>query len=440
MIWLLKQILTFSNETPLITTNLYDGYGRLQSVSNTLNTITYTYTKLTGGKVQIATQNSSGQSSSKISDATGKVISAIDNGGQLDFTYDSRGNQTQVTHGATVLITSDYDSYGKQTTLVDKSAGTVSYNYDAFAQLIQQVDNNGNSYTMAYDDFGRIITRQGPEGTTTYEYYRDPATGCANNNLSRLTAFNGVIKQYTFDNLKRPQTEQVLIDGNTFTTQFDYNTYGDLIKATYPSGVVVNNNYDGNGDLVSVTGGNAASPVTLFTGTQMNGFGKYTSYTLGNNRTSQNTFYNGIPTRFYTQGIQDLNLNFDYVKGNLISRQDAIKNITESFQSDPLNRLTQTSVNGSIQLNLNYDGNTSFSMGNIASKTDAGNYVYNSNKIHAVNYITNPAGAQTPPANISTVSQLITCTPFLKTASITEDPYQLDLTYGADYRKGSKAF
>lgn len=424
----------FSNETPLTTTNTYDVYNRLQSTSNTLTTVNYSYTKLAGGKMQVTTQNA-GQSSSKIMDATGKVVSAIDNGGELDFNYDSWGNQTQIMHGSNVLITSTYDSYGRQTSLVDKNAGTVTYTYDAFGQLTQQTDNNGNSNTMLYDDLGRITGRQGAEGTTTYEYYKDNTTGCSNNNLSKVTAFNGIIKQYTFDNLKRPITEQVTVDGTNYTTQYSYDSYSNLIKTIYPSGVVENNNYDANGILMSVTGGNAASPITLFTATQMNGSGQYAGYTLGNGKASTNTYNYGIPTRFYTQGIQDLNMSFDYAKGNLLSRSDAIKNITENFQYDALNRLTQASVNGTVQLNMNYDGNSSFSMGNITSKSDAGNYVYKTDKIHAVAYITNPVGAQAPPAIISTNQQLISYTPFLKTASVTEGAYEIDYTYGADYQR-----
>src|SRR4030095_3201630 len=145
--------------------------------------------------------------------------------------------------------------------------GTVTYDYDAFGQLKQQTDNNGNNYTMSYDDLGRIIDRKGPEEITSYEYYKDVVTGCNNNALSKVTAFNGIIKQYTFDNLKRPITEQVTVDGTNYTTQYDYDNYSNLIKTTYPSGVVVNNNYDGNGVLTSLTGGNAASPTTLFTAT-----------------------------------------------------------------------------------------------------------------------------------------------------------------------------
>ena len=114
----------YTTETPLTTTNTYDGYGRLTSAANTLNTLTNAYTALSNGRIQIATSSSSGQTATKITDATGKVITAIDNGGQLDFSYDSRGNQVQVQHGSNILVASVYDSYGRQTSLTDKNAGT----------------------------------------------------------------------------------------------------------------------------------------------------------------------------------------------------------------------------------------------------------------------------------------------------------------------------
>ncbi|NII25714.1 hypothetical protein HB364_11510 [Pseudoflavitalea sp. X16] len=424
----------YPSETPVITTNAYDAYGRLQNISNAVSNAQYTYTKLSGGRMQVET-TSAGQSTTKITDATGKVVTAIDNGGQLDYGYDSRGNQLQVTHGSTVILSNGYDSYGRRTSSTDKNAGTITYQYDAFGQITQQTDNMGNAYSMTYDDLGRIVTRQGPEGTATYEYYKDITTGCNNNNLSRVTDFNGIVKVYGYDNLKRLQTETVTIDGVPVSTYYAYDIYDHLTKITYPSGIEVNNIYDNSGKLVQVTGGNAGSPINLFTGTALNGFGQYTGYTLGNNMTSQNTYTYGFPTRYYTAGIQDLNLNFDYARGNLLSRQDAIKSLTETFQYDGLNRLTQTTVNNVPQISIGYDGNTSFSMGNIVSKTDAGNYVYKNDKIHAVAYITNPAGAQTPPATISTNLQQVAYTPFLKTAMVTEGAYQVNYIYGEDYQR-----
>jgi RHS repeat-associated protein len=225
------------------------------------------------------------------------------------------------------------------------------------------------------------------------------------------------------------------VDGTTYIKTYSYDTYSNIISTSYPSGVVVNNTYDINGGLLSVSGGDPWNPVTLFTANAVNGFGQYTNYTLGNGRTSQNTYNYGIPIRFYTPGIQDLNLTFNYNNGNLTSRYDAIKGLTETFQYDNLNRLTGSTVNSVQQLNIGYDGTGSFSMGNITSKTDAGNYVYNNNKIHAVAYITNPAGPTAPPVSHPSVQQQITYTPFLKTASITEGNVQTNFTYGPDYQR-----
>lgn len=133
--------------------------------------------------------------------------------------------------------------------------------------------------------------------------------------------------------------------------------------------------------------------------------------------------------------MQDLNFNFDLTRGNLLSRTDALKSITETFQYDNLDRLTTTSVNGVQQLSMNFDGTSSFSRGNIISKTDAGNYVYSNNRIHAVNYITNPAGPTAPPITLPTMQQQVTYTSFQKAASITDGTVQTNFTYGPDYER-----
>mgnify|MGYP002397572914 CR=1 FL=1 len=186
-------------EPPLVTTTAYDDYNRPVSVSNLLGTTTTAYTSSSNGNLQVTTTNSAGQSQSKITDAAGKTISSVDYGGTLYFKYDSRGNQVETKHGTTVLVTSAYDVYGRQNSLTDKNAGTVTYEYDAYGQLVQQQDANLNVYNMVYDGLGKITTRTGPEGTTTYEYYG--AGTCAANKLWKVTGFNGVVKEYTYDNI-----------------------------------------------------------------------------------------------------------------------------------------------------------------------------------------------------------------------------------------------
>jgi len=428
-------------EPPLLTTTTYDDYNRPVSVSNILNTTTTSYTTLTGGKVQVTTQNSAGQSQSKIMDAAGKTVSAIDNGGQLDYTYDSRGNQVEVKHDATVLVTSVYDEYGRQTSLTDKNAGTITYQYDAYGQLTQQTDANSNTHTMTYDGMGKIANRTGPEGPTIYEYH--PAGSCWANKPWKITGFSGEVKEILYDAVHPdlPATEKVTIDGNTYTTTFAYDQYGNLTHTYYPGFVVVQNAYNADGYLTQISGGNLTSPVTLFTINSINSHGQYTGVSNGSGAGSTNNYYYGIPTRRYTPYIQDQNYTWDYSKGNLLSRNDAIKNITETFQYDNLNRLTNTTVNGTPQLTMGYDGSGIFSMGNITSKTDAGNYVYYNNangidKIHAVAYITNPAGPTAPPVSHPVGLQELSYTAFLKTASISENGVvSKEFIYGSDYQR-----
>lgn len=355
----------------------------------------------------------------------------------MNYTYDSWGNQTSVTKGSTTLIANAYDEYGRQTSLSDKNAGVSIYLYNAYGQLTQQKDALNNISNLVYDDFGRAISRTGSEGTTTYQYYSDPATGFTNDKPIKITGFSGEETIYTYDNLSRPSTQKITIDGSQYLKQFEYDAYGNLTKTTYPSDVIINDTYDRNSTPTQTSLTDAGTTTTLFTATAVNSAGIYTGFSYGNGKTSQ-VDYNmalGVPTRYYTSGVQDLNFDFNAQTGNLNYRKDVIKNLTETFSYDNLNRLTGSSVNNVLQFSIRYDGANGNSMGNIASKTDAGNYVYKTDKINAVAYITNPAGAQAGPAIISTALQQITYTPFQKTASIDQNGYRLDYTYGADMER-----
>ncbi len=430
----------YLGETPIATTTQYDQYNRVTQASNTVSTTTYSYAKISGGQFKVITTNGAGQSSSKTQDAAGRIILANDNGGQLKYSYDSWGNQLAVGQAGKQPIINKYDEYGRQISLTDLNAGTTTYEYNGFGELVKQTDALNKTHTIQYNDFGGVYKRVGPEGTTIYDFGNDGSYSGrirVYDELFTISGFAGVVNEYTYDNFRRPIQEKIFVDGTTYVKQFAYDTYGNLIKTTYPSGVIINDTYDRNSTLTQTTLTDGGITTTLFTANAMNSAGIYTGYSYGNGKTSQVDYdlTLGMPKRYYTPGIQDLNFDFNAQTGNLNSRKDAIKNLTETFTYDNLNRLTGSSVNNTQQLALSYDGVSGNSRSNIVSKTDAGNYVYNTNKINAVAYVTNPAGAQTPPAVISTTLQQITYTPFQKTASIDQNGYRLDYTYRADMER-----
>jgi len=83
-----------------------------------------------------------------------------------------------------------------------------------------------------------------------------------------------------------------------------------------------------------------------------------------------------------TGSVQNLGYSFDPATGNLLSRRDNLRGLTEVFGYDNLDRLT--SVSGPAPVTMTYASN-----GNIQSKTPVGSYTYGT-KPHAVTSVTNP--------------------------------------------------
>jgi RHS repeat-associated protein len=413
-------------ETLQTVNTLYDVYNRPSSVDmgpKGTTTIAYSYS---GGE-STETSTSPMGVSSKTSDASGLTIRSTDNGGTLTFEYYSHGGTRTIKNGNTVSTSSVYDEYGKQVKLVDINAGATEYKYNAFGELIEQKNAKGETTVFTYDKLGQITSRLGPEAPTptTYKYY---SSGTSINKIEKVTGFAGDVEDYTYDSQGRLSTLVETLDGQSYTTLYGYNRYHFLTSKTYPSTFKSNYDYDENGYLTAIK--NSDKSLTFYKTTSMNGFGQVTAYSLGNSsvagtlRPATITYENGAPTRYFTDEKQDLNLVWNYQTGNLISRSDVIKSKTESFIYDNLNRLTRSTISGTVAT-TNYN-----SLGNITDKAGAGIYTYHPSKLHAVTAVTNPA-----PAQIPLLSQDISYTPFMQPSVITENGLSLTYTYRADYNR-----
>ena len=406
-----------TGEVVLTTTNLYDIYNRLSSSANTIGTTSYSYT-YNNGKLTTSITNPAGQVKSQVTDATGKMTSSTDNGGTLDYTYYSNGNIKEVKQGSQTLSSHVYDEYGRQTSMTDINAGTTQYVTDALGQITSMITATSQTITYIYDIMGRKTNYTRPEGSTTYTFY-PTGSGGATNQLNTVTTYGGITEQYNYDTYGRISSKVETIDAISHTTSYTYDIYDNLKSQTYPSGFICNYNYDANGYLDNIK--NGTNTLTLYTQTSTNGLGNTTGYNMGNGKSSSISYYFGTPTNFTTTGVQNLTLNWNYQSGNLTSRVDAIKNKTESFTYDNLNRLLSSYGTGITTLTNSYAAN-----GNISSKTDAGNYFYETSKINAVTKVSNGG------ANISATTQDIVYTSFYQPLSITEGTNRIDFTYAAD--------
>ncbi|GAB3417709.1 hypothetical protein GCM10027516_11730 [Niabella aquatica] len=426
----------FGSEPANIATYTYDNYGRLQTTSNTTGILTTSYSNAGGSTFTVTTTNSASQSSSKTSDASGKMISSTENGNTMSFTYDSWGNQLTASSGAQTFVTHVYDSYGRKTFTTDVNAGTFGYQYNAIGQVIQQTDAGSNVQNMTYDVFGRAATTTGPQGTTTYTYYYDAVSGNSNNNLARVTGFSGDVTTYNYDALQRLSSETIAASGSSLTKTYTYDSRGSLATTTYPAGFTIRNEYDIHSNALKVVKyENGATTKTLFTATNLNSRGVYTAYNTGNGKTSQITwdFNQEKPTKYYTAGIQDLKLIYQTYTGNLLSRNDALRFITETFTYDGDDRLTGSSVNGAPQFSINYDGG---GQGKMLQKTGVGNYNYHSSKIHLLQSLAAIGGGPDPNLTMGPQTYSIAFTAFRRPQTITHNNgYNVSYTYGAGQQR-----
>jgi RHS repeat-associated protein len=163
-----------------------------------------------------------------------------------------------------------------------------------------------------------------PTGSETPDvsYFYDNLTN-AKGKLIKVT--NGLgdnlsTTEYTsFDILGRVTAHKQTTDNNVYATGYEYNLAGALIEETYPSGEVVRNTLDSNGDLMAVLGRKTTHPQfwAWANNFKYNAAAAVTSMQLGNGLWESTKFNERLqPTQIALGSLQNgtdkLKLNYEY--------------------------------------------------------------------------------------------------------------------------------
>src|SRR6267154_988245 len=109
-----------------------------------------------------------------------------------------------------------------------------SYAYDPLKQITQVVDDKLNTTTITYDNLGRRTVIENPDtGKTEPQYGKLGETVYEKKTVT------------TFTNATHP---------SVYETRFSFDTFGRMLRITYPDGEVVTNTYDPGGNLRSAEG------------------------------------------------------------------------------------------------------------------------------------------------------------------------------------------
>ena len=457
----------------------YDNFGRKSRETAPYIDLSYKYPDDNRKRV-IVTDHLRDVSSFKTHDALGRIVSATDHGGTINYNYDvvnesgKRMHLTTIaTNGATTQIKSDL--WGNRLSIEEPNAGKITSEYNKFNELVKQTDANGNITTYQYDVLERVVAKQitgSGAAPLNIQYTYDNYTS---NNRGRGKIYqivvNGIVEEsFFYNNLSRLWKSEKVIDNATHTFLYDYTPTGQLHTLTYPSGFAVTYNYTSSGKLSAIHRSSHNNNDLIYKVISRNEYQQPLRCDYGNDLATYYTYNtHGVLTRIRTGNkikigtggpvtdephpgdipgdrgeienaeeqsyifVDSAILNYRYAydtKGLMISRSEGVLKRLEEYEYDKLDRLTKVASgstgSGTMQTQtFSYHNN-----GNL-NNNSVGYYAYLSgNKPHAVNQI------ELINNNVISNNQCnVTYNFFNQPSQITEGNHHLDLFYGSNQQR-----
>jgi RHS repeat-associated protein len=324
-------------------------------------------------------------------DAAGMVTEASDDGGTIKYSYRPDGQLSLMEAPGGVTTRFQYDAFGRRVTMVDPSAGTRRTVYDDRGNIAREIDADGRETSWEYDRYGRVIRRVTPELETVYAY----ADG--ENALASAVSTGGMATYYAYDDLGRPvSVREEAPDGKWLVKEYTYGAVGSApasIKYSTQDGPLATERYRYlNGYLHEVT---LEDGTLVYRVDDENEEGQLSALATGDMTRYYEYDEAGLPARRRTIGfgrtIFDQGYVFDDATGNLRSRTDNLRGLTERFGYDAMNRLTAYG-NHAVEYAAN---------GNIASRGDTGTQGYGDPSMPYATTELNPATAEVEVPEIS---------------------------------------
>lgn len=223
--------LTSEDQAGKITQYTYDKLGRLETVIQSL----------AGG--DLVTRYAYDEAGNKLSqeDALGRVTS---------WTYTALGQVETRTLPEGMSESFTYDDLGNMKTHTDFNNKVTTYNYHASNDRLLRVDyEDGTFEAYDYYDAGQVKSITTPTGIVSYQYdLRD--------RLVQEVKANGDSLVYDYDAVGNRTEVTTIVNGESETTTYSYNSLNQLDKVTAPDSTETTYSYDNAGNQKTVTAAN----------------------------------------------------------------------------------------------------------------------------------------------------------------------------------------
>ncbi|MBD2468818.1 Ig-like domain-containing protein [Nostoc sp. FACHB-145] len=197
----------------------------------------FTYDEL--GRLKTATDLGNGTYQYDYSD-NGLELITSPTGETLRYGYDALGNLAKVTYGDGNFEQMTYNTVNNRLETVTLPSGeTITYDYDDAGRVRSQTSSTSGSVSFTYTTEGAVKTMTDSTGTTTYRYD-------SNKRLEGMDYANGSSISYTYDIVGRIKTltEKGSATATAYTTEYDYDAFGNLSWIKDPANGITTMKYD----------------------------------------------------------------------------------------------------------------------------------------------------------------------------------------------------
>ena len=293
------------------------------------------------------------------------LVEAVDAGGnkiKYEYFCDGLIKYAQIGDNAKTQISVTYDNCRNRTSLNDPNYGLTTYEYDAWGNVKKIKNPKNGVIELQYDMSGRLVGKiekdDNGKNVNTTRWLYNPEKG-KNGLLNKIISSNDHQIEYIYDENLRLVESKEMIQGECYSTLYNYDDANRLSSITYPSGLCVVKKYSNSGYEKEII--DASDNIVLWRTNDMDAKGHIVDFQYGNGIDTKisydvkTSYINNITVVNKKEVIQNLDYLYDGF-GNMVSRIKSTGNyMEESFEYDNYDRLVGIRLNGKETAKIHYD-------------------------------------------------------------------------------------
>jgi RHS repeat-associated protein len=335
----------------------------------------------------LSVHHPSGATDHFVYDTQGRLIATDRNGNadQVTWAYGPSGEVSATNHSG-AMIKYFFDAQGLLAKVIDSLGNVTHYIYDSTFNLTKVIDPAGQISSNTYDENRNLIKSTGPDGRTIAYTYSGPF-----NDLTSYTDPNGNTTNYGYDSsgnllaISYANASQLHLSydplGNLSQStnargqviQDTHNNMGKLTKETFADGTFLAYGYDAHGNLISASDGTNTTtfqydPITEDLLQIDYPAGLFLKFSYGaEDRRTQSVDQNGFTVNYtytptgqlagLTEGAGNLIVNYTYDIMDRLVREDMGNLTYTTYLYDPAGNilhLVNYGADGSVNSRFDY--------------------------------------------------------------------------------------